>query len=134
MSHLIDYSLSTSILNGWTGLLPESITDKAYFNTYSAAYDNDYTPYDDGDTKVWFYDNYSRTFPTEDRAVIFQNMYESYIDNKLTDEFDKYENLRKKARYYCVMLRDTFESCKNAETLPWEKYLGEIDMSEFDIG
>lgn len=131
-SHVIDYSISKSLLNGWIELLPQNIAEKAYLNSYQADYSLDYTPYGKGSLDVWFYDGYSRTFPTEDRAVIFQKMYYSHTEGKMTDEFKNHENLRKKARYYCVMLRRTFESCKNAETLPWEELFGKIDITEFD--
>ena len=131
MSHLIDYCVNAKWINGWTNLLPESIMSKAYLNSYNEKDSNAYTPYDSGATEVWFYNNYARTYPNEDRAVIFQKMYLSYVDGKMTDEFKTYENLLKKARYYCVMLRSNFESCRNADTLPWEKPLGNIDLNEF---
>ncbi len=124
-SHLIDYRVDIEWLNGWINLMPEDIAEKAYANSYTAATDNSYTPYNDGKTEVWFYSHYSKTFPTEDRAVIFQKMYVSDQEGELTYEFKNHENLRKKAEYYAAMLRDNFESCKNAEVLPWESEFGE---------
>ncbi len=133
VSHLIDIKASSSFITGWNDLLPVSISGEAYSNSYTEDYDNAYTPYDNGSTEVWFYDQYSRTFPTEDRAVIFQKMYISHVEGKMTEIFAENENLRMKARYYCVMLRKTFASCANAEVLPWETFFGEIDPAEFGI-
>ena len=131
ISHLLDYIIDFRQINtGWVNLLPEDVRADGYLSSYQAGYDNKYTPYDDGRSEIWFYDNYSRTFPTEDRAVIFQILYDSYINGKL--DFNMNENLLRKARYYAVIIRQNFVSCKNSDTLPWEKYLGEIDMHEFD--
>jgi hypothetical protein len=110
ISHVIDYCVDPSLLNGWLDLMPEDIANSAYTNSYNDVGQLDYTPYGDGKKAVWFYNSYSRTFSTEDRAVIFQKMYLSYIEGKMTDEFKKYDNLRKKASYYNEMLRKTFES------------------------
>lgn len=131
ISHLIDSCIDFKWLNGWFNLLPEDISGKAYFNSYYNTTDNAYTPYNNGANEVWFYDNYSRTFPTEDRAQIFSKMYFSYTEGELTEEFKKHENLKEKARFYSVMLRDAFVSCKNAENLPWETLFGDIDENEF---
>ena len=118
-SHLID-RLATDWLDGWIELMPKKVGE-SYHNSYDKN-SNEYTAYGTGE--VWFYDQYSRTFPTEDRAVIFQKMYVSAMNGELTNEFKKYENLQEKAAYYSDMMRDVFESCKNAEQLPWEKFFG----------
>ncbi len=120
-SHIIEYCIDFDLLNGGLNLMPESIASTAYANSYNANVDLTYTPYSQVNTEVWFYDSYSKTYPTEDRAVIFQKMYLSSVNGKKTDEFEAYENLEKKAIYYCHMLSQTFDSCKNADTLPWEE-------------
>ena len=88
----------------------------------------EYTPY--GSKKaIWFADEYSRTFPTEDRARMFEYMFMPE-DGKISWYID-YKNLKYKARYYSLMLRACFESCKNAKKLVWEQYIGKIDKKEF---
>ncbi len=42
-----------------------------------------------------------------------------------------YNNLKYKARYYAVMLPTCFTSCKEADNLVWEQYIGKVDKSEF---
>lgn len=130
LSHAIDDRVDYKWISGWVDLLPEDIREKAYFNDYSDYTDLSYTAYSDNNSPIWFSDSYGRTYPTEDRACIFQGLYESYEAGAIDFRID-YDNLKLKARYYCVMLRDNFDSCKNAKNLPWEQYLGEINMDEF---
>jgi hypothetical protein len=119
-------------LNGWTDLLPEYLRDTAYSEDYSDRYDLSYTPYNSDNTEIWFVDSYGRTNATEDRATIFQNLYSSFETGAIDSRID-YDNLKLKSRYYSVMLRNNFDCLKDADTLPWEKYIGTIDMNEFTV-
>ncbi len=115
-------------LTKWERLIPDSIKNP-YFETYDIGNKAmDYTVY--GTQKeIWFADEYSRTFPTEDRARIFEYMFMPE-DGHISSHID-YDNLKKKARYYALMLRNCFDSCKQAKDLPWEQYIGQIEESEF---
>lgn len=73
---------------------------------------------------AYFLELYSKTFPTEDRAVMAQKLYASYRGGKLYEGFSS-PKIREKADYLCRMLRANFTSCQNAEELYWEKYLTE---------
>ncbi|MBQ3002215.1 MAG: hypothetical protein IJD82_00630, partial [Clostridia bacterium] len=91
----------------------------------------EYTRYtawsESNDANVWFVDSYARTFPTEDRARIMENLFNPEADG-LAEVF-QFENLQAKARLYSYILRECFESCDVDEVLYWETYLGTIDES-----
>ncbi|MGM9658056.1 MAG: hypothetical protein ACI3W9_03600 [Eubacteriales bacterium] len=122
----------TGYLSGWTELVPPGWN---YFYSYHDEYGNEmndysYTSSDGGN--FWFVDAYSKSFPTEDRARIMENLVLSYDEGGLNYALDS-DNMRMKARYLCVIIRIAFDSARNADTLPWEEYLGEIDTGEFDF-
>lgn len=102
-------------------------------NVYAYSYDDyyEYTRYtawnESNDANVWFVDSYARTFPTEDRARIMENLFNPEADG-LAEVF-QFENLQAKARLYAYILRECFESCDVDEVLYWETYLGTIDES-----
>ncbi len=115
-------------LEGWEQLNPSSI-EHPYYNSYEL--DDEaflYTPYGTNG-KVWFVDDYSRSFVTEDRARIFENMFVPE-DGQISYRIN-HKNLKYKARYYAVMLRSCFTSCKEADNLVWEQYIGQADKREF---
>ncbi|MGN0650469.1 MAG: hypothetical protein ACI4KM_08545 [Oscillospiraceae bacterium] len=67
---------------------------------------------------IYFVDGYSTTFPSEDRARLFQKML------VLTDDMPEYfkgENINNKAAYLCLCLRDCFRSLDNCEDIVWER-------------
>ena len=76
---------------------------------------------------VWFVGPYSRTFPTEDRSTLMEVMFN--YDNEYFQELLEYENLKYKACLYSYILRQCFDSCKNAKNIHWEHNLGNIDES-----
>ena len=122
----------TGYLSGWTELVPPGWD---YYYSYHDEYGNEmndysYTSSDGGN--FWFVDAYSKSFPTEDRARIMENLVISYYEGGLNYALDS-DNMRMKARYLCVIIRIAFDSARNADTLPWEEYLGEIDTGEFDF-
>ncbi len=102
-------------------------------NVYAYSY-NDYYNYtryvawnESNEDNVWFVDSYARTFPTEDRARIIEHLFNPEEDGLA--EVLQFENLQAKARLYCYILRECFESCDIDEVLYWETYLGTIDDS-----
>lgn len=103
----------------------------AYTYSYDDYYDNyKYTisdGYDDPEN-VWFTDGYGRTFPTEDRARLFEYMLTPEDDAGYLDIYS-YENLVYKAKLYSYILRQCFPSCNTEGANSWERNLGVIDSS-----
>lgn len=67
---------------------------------------------------IYFVDGYSTTFPSEDRARLFQKML------VLADDMPAYfkgENINNKAAYLCLCLRDVFRSLDGCEDIVWER-------------
>lgn len=69
------------------------------------------------------------TFATEDRARLFEYMFMPE-DGWISWHID-YDNLKYKARYYALMLRNCFESCKKVKNPVWEEYVGNVTQGEF---
>ncbi len=127
LSHVFDrritYMSSVSgndYMEEWISATP---LDDAYTYTYSDYwYNEDYTvDYENDIEDIWFLDGYSRTYPTEDRARIMEHLFNT--DNQLLLEMLQHENIQTKARLYCRILRDCFESCNIEGTLYWEQSL-----------
>ena len=134
-SHAFEYRIQDVLHKGgsdwlmaWEKLLPSSIK-KPYYETYDIGSKGmEYTPY--GTKKeIWFADSYSRTFPTEDRARMFEYMF--IPEKGKISWYIDFDNLKYKARFYSLMLRSCFESCREAKDLVWEQYIGKIDSKEF---
>lgn len=98
--------------------------------TIDSSYSPDYTAESDkamnyllegGDCPdIWFIDGYSKTYPTEDRARVFEHIF--------CDEPGEYwafdsNKLRAKADRICEVLRDNFDSVKNCSDVYWERNL-----------
>ena len=66
-------------------------------------------------------DGYSTTYPTEDRARIFENLATCAPD--ALPEYFGSEALRKKAAYLCACLKRSFRSLAEAEDVFWERSL-----------
>ena len=100
----------------WNDYLPENF-DYAYRylnDDGSEYYDTKYTIYDDEHEK-YFVDAYSKTFPTEDRSRLFENLFRE-------DGFqEKHPKILARAEYMCKVIRDSFESLKGAENIWWER-------------
>ena len=77
---------------------------------------------------VWFVDGYARTFPTEDRARLFEYMFMPQDDSVSRNIYD-FDNLVNKAKLYSYILRQCFPSCNTETSNVWEKNLGVIDSS-----
>lgn len=109
----------------WEGIHSFS---KAYAYSYEDYYRlNAYTFYgESSQSRIWFVDSYSRTFPTEDRARIIENLFNP-VDDGLPEALQT-PHLLEKARFYSYILRQCFPSCAaSTEPLFWETYLGRID-------
>lgn len=83
--------------------------------------DLEYTAYYSEDaSNVYFIDSYSKTFPLEDRARLFENLFMS--ENELNTVFT-YENIKARAEYLCAVIRETFESVKQSDSVWWERFI-----------
>ena len=111
MGHALENGIEAELIAGWTELMPKDVI-KAYGDGIEGI-SVEYTPDDKGKTPVWFTDVYGRSNEKEDRATVFQKMYDAYISGE-TDMFS-YEGLKKKADYWNYMLRKTYKSCKNTD-------------------
>ncbi len=134
LSHVFDYRIEvvsaesdTDWLLLWENLHPFR---NAYIYSYSDYERNMAYTYagESSQSRVWFVDDYSRTFPTEDRARIMENLFNP-LDGKLPVAMQS-PHLLEKARFYSYILRQCFSSCgESAQPLYWETYLGPIDES-----
>lgn len=67
----------------------------------------------------YFIDAYAMTYPSEDRARLF----ESVMSNELFDiDFEEAPNLKKKLNFYAKCIRQVFDTT-GWEDVPWEEYL-----------
>lgn len=117
IGHALENGINSKIIDGWVKLMPAEVI-KAYGDGIDGI-SVEYTPDDKGKTAAWFADVYGRSNEQEDRATIFQRMYDCYIDNENT--LFEHEGLKKKADYWSYMLRESYDSCKNADKFNWEK-------------
>lgn len=116
MGHALENGIDAELIAGWTELMPAEVI-KAYGDGIDGI-SVEYTPDDKGKTPVWFRDVYGRSNEKEDRATIFQGMYDSYVEND--EGIFKYDGLNKKKDYWSYMLRETFESCKDVKKFNWD--------------
>ncbi|HPE95685.1 MAG TPA: hypothetical protein PLT66_06445, partial [Bacillota bacterium] len=104
----------------WTSLVP----DDAYNYSYVDNNGNDfsgtkYTPGGKGTT--YFIDTYSRTFPKEDRARLFEYLFIS--QDALYDTIAENEHIRSRAAVLCGVLREAFESVRSCDDVWWERFI-----------
>ena len=127
LSHAIDSQLEALGLgindNDWNKLNPSTDYHEA---PYTYSYDiwgyEDYKPYivywDEDKSKTYFIDDYSMTYPTEDRARLMENVMR---ENAWLD-YSEYPNLRKKLNYFAKRIRQGFDTTGWPEKTFWEKY------------
>lgn len=133
LSHVFDRRInyiSGETQKDWMAVWEQATPVKnAYLNSYDDYHENDrYTAWNESkDKNVWFVDGYARTFPTEDRARIMENLFNPASDG--IAEILRFDNLQTKARLYCYILRECFASCDTDAVLYWETHLGTIDDS-----
>lgn len=117
--------------NQWETLSPED----GYFYVYdqSLAFDEErgidgYIGEEDM-SEVYFIDAYSRTFPKEDRARIFENLYMSGLGVELPRCFES-DHIRRKAVYLCQLIRCCYPSADTPGRNTWEKGLSDEDWQQ----
>lgn len=105
-SHILTESTA---LDQWNSLNPSGFTYGV------SSQDNDV--YLRGQTRA-FVDNYSMTYPKEDRARIFE-----YAMLPETQELFRSEYMQRKLNAVCTAIRDTYGLKRSPEILPWEQHL-----------
>lgn len=133
LSHVFDRRInyiSGETQKDWMAVWEQATPVKnAYLNSYDDYGENQrYTAWNESkDKNVWFVDGYARTFPTEDRARLMENLFNPASDGLA--EILRFDNLQAKAKLYCYILRECFASCDTDTVLYWETHLGTIDDS-----
>ena len=109
----------------WSMLNPEDF-EYAYVYTYEDGTTIDWyggcvgVYFCDGEMSaddVYFVDGYSTTYPKEDRARLFENLF------CYSDELPAYfsgKNIRLKTNYLCLCIRECFDSLRDCEDIIWE--------------
>ena len=127
LSHVIDSFVSDkgfwSFDEEWNKYNPSL---DGYYDAYTRSYDqwgySDFTAYvlywTDTKKNVYFIDSYSMTYPTEDRARIFENVMRENADIN----FSSYPKLKDKLNFYATAIRDAFDTTGWPEKTAWEKY------------
>lgn len=120
LSHIIDHNLEWHTgyeetlfsEDVWRSLSPEG-ADYSYSYGY-------WPPSYDEVAQGYFVDDYSRTYPTEDRARIFE-----YVMSDWDYVFEDNPAIREKLDYYARCIRDCFNTEGWPEVTPWEEPLQE---------
>ncbi len=129
ISHAIEIHLMFSDAGGvdeavWNDLNPSSqqFGDCYTYSYETFGYETFYGfVYDLTTSKnVYFIDTYSLTFPTEDRARLFENV----MSGSSTVDWASCPNLRAKLNYYAECIRAGFDTT-GWEDVPWEVWLEE---------
>ncbi len=118
-AHILDDYMSDSVKTGFSLLTPEHIRAAAYTNDYTKISSDQYTPYDEDKSNVWYYNNYCRINEKEDRTITLGQMFKNYVVKSTGEQF-AYENIGKKAGYLSKALEETFDYCKETENQLWE--------------
>jgi hypothetical protein len=129
------YEKGLDMAGYWLSMTPDG-NGGAYAYSYKDANGNEltdtmYTGYDaaaENPDSVWFYDPYSKSYPIEDRARIFEYLFSS--EGALPGTFAGV-HMAEKAQSLCAMIRESFASAANAETLWWERLLTPMPMEKY---
>lgn len=114
----------------WSSFNPEGFEyNNSYLdedgNDFTENASDEYTPWDDDFVDTWnsdyiyFMDTYAKTYPTEDRARIFEY---AMCPNGYTDDFFESEHLQAKLEYFSKCIRECWDS-EHWEETKWEKFL-----------
>ncbi len=102
MMHSIENRMGS--IKEWDKLNPK---DFKYLNDYREEIDNKYTLQEKNINDVYFVDNYSKAYQTEDIAIIFENICSN-------NDLSKYPNLYKKSLYLKDKLIERFPSLEKS--------------------
>lgn len=133
--HLMEDHIWAAVQEDWESRWIQMSPEDAYFYEY-----NEYLAFDENRgidvyvsepdmTDVYFIDGYSRTFPKEDRARIFENLYMAGSGDELPACFES-SHVRQKAVYLCQLIRKSYPSADNPGKNIWEQGLCEEDWEQ----
>ncbi|MDY4971128.1 MAG: hypothetical protein SO101_12880 [Lachnospiraceae bacterium] len=133
--HLMEDHIWETLQEDWEGQWAAMSPEDAYFYEY-----NEYLAFDENlgidvyvsepDMEdVYFIDGYSRTFPKEDRARIFENLYMAGSGSELPACFES-AHIRQKVVYLCELIRSCYPSADTAGKNVWEQGLCEEDWEK----
>ena len=124
LEHLLDNYIfaHTDYLDNWASLNPEGFTYDYDYIRYQQEYRGEYL---DGVEQA-FVDDYSMTFPKEDRARILE-----YAVQPDRQAMFQAPYLQKKLSVLCKAIRDTFQ-VDSQTSLLWEQYLSEETGSSME--
>lgn len=131
--HVIDTRLlEEGILDEvvWSSFNPEGFEyNNSYLdedgNDFTETASDEYTPWDDEFLDYWdadtiyFIDSYAKTYPTEDRARLFEY---AMCPDGYTDDFFESEHLQAKLEYLSQCIRECWDS-EHWEETEWEEFL-----------
>lgn len=120
----------------WMALSPEDSYVYSYdesFYSYGESEEDYVYFYGKDPEQVYFLDGYCRTFPTEDRARIFEYLYMAGNGEELHECFES-EHIREKAVYLCQLIRSCYPSVDTSSRNIWEKALSEEDWARVCTG
>lgn len=133
------YEVDKPVFMFWDNLGPKEAEHHGFALTYTDAsgdtfFNLDYTAlHEDAQAhpdRVWFVDAYSRTWPLEDRARLFEHMMTT---SPSADPFI-FPHLRKKAQILAALLRQSFPSLQAVATAPWESQIEQAADVEAFLG
>lgn len=107
LMHNMENRIQDNFYNEWYKMNPKRFEYTYNYRTYA---DSKYTRFEDDKNNVYFVDEYSKTYATEDIARVFENICDTEEDSLLLE----YPNLYKKAMYLKEKLEREFPSLKNA--------------------
>ena len=110
-----------NMLNPYDDMYTYNYVDWGKSEYWQYSYDNEISDpgYNGGTINAYFIDAYSMTYPTEDRARLFENIMREqgrYVD------FENSPNLLAKVNYFAMCIRASFDTT-GWEDVPWEAYL-----------
>ncbi len=122
-SHMIDRKLEFR-----STFEPNSVYSEKKWNSFNPEgfkYLNSYENYEDNPTyrknSKYFVDSYGTTYATEDRAEIFGDAVENYLNGNNKSLFKEGSPIREKFKYYCESIRDGFDTTGWPDVTAWEQ-------------
>lgn len=122
ISHIIDRRLAFDAIYRPDALYSEEAWKQLQPEGFDYSYNYENPPENWTDYLDWFADDYSMTFPTEDRARIMEQAMDGWDWN-----FQYRPQLLDKLAYYSRCIRDCFDTTGWPEETLWEQMLSRFD-------
>ncbi len=122
----------------WDSFNPDGFS---YYYAYVSEDGNGYDGYDAGNMdytglsddyiegnfdNIYFYTIYSKTYETEDRATIYENLLMDYLSESTEDMVFKSPHIQEKIEYYNEALRKCYGTDDWGDDVMWENALDEV--------